>query len=125
MSVDRPSGMPPRVSVSRPGTPVSSFLSALIPSIQLHRRGACPRECPSVISCFTKGVQAVRAGTKQSTNAPQTAGRPRAVLQYIDESADVAPAVDSDGFAGDEVRVEQERYGFDDFVFTAPSAERR
>src|SRR6185295_19457109 len=49
-------------------------------------------------------------------------GRRRASWRLSIDSADVAPTVDPDRFAGDEIRIEQEPYRFDDLVFTAPSA---
>ena len=45
--VERPSGMPPCVRMSRPGTPVCSFFSALMPWHQLHRHAADRTARPS------------------------------------------------------------------------------
>ena len=49
--VERPSGMPPSVSTSRPGTPVSSFFNALILSIRLHRPGGGRRRSAARAGC--------------------------------------------------------------------------
>lgn len=48
----------------------------------------------------------------------------RASTRRGTSSANVTSAVDPEDFPGDEVGVQQKGYGFDDFLFAAPSAER-